>query len=253
MWATAGMKRRMSLFTGALVMGFPIPHLHIQIYRRAVKKQLSPSRTPGAEVVQLYIKAPENSGYRPLRELKGFQKVFLRPGESGTVEFSLDSRSFAVWQDGWKVPAGAYAVQVGGLSAEVSMGGEPIDLHRNDWYDAPEGEITQSEWEIMLGRKYIGQKPAKGQFTMDNSVIEMKEHSLIMKIMFKAVESTIAKGFGGKKDYSNPEFKMLMMSSAGSPLRSMQISGGMKGGLFQGLLDMANGHFLRGIGKMIKG
>lgn len=88
---------------------------------------------------------------------------------------------------------------------------------------------------------------------MDHTVMEMKDYSLIMKIMFKSVEATVAKGFGGKKDYEDPEFRMLMESSAGGPLRSMQISGGMKGGLFQGLLDMANGHFLKGICKMIRG
>ena len=87
---------------------------------------------------------------------------------------------------------------------------------------------------------------------MDNTVEEMKNHSLIMKIMYKAVEATIAKGFGGKADYENPEFRMQMASSAGGPLRSMQISGGMKGGLMRGLLDMANGHFLKGICNMIR-
>lgn len=50
---------------------------------------------------------------------------------------------------------------------------------------------------------------------MDNTVMEMKDDSLIMKIMFKAVAATIARGFGGKKDYENPEFRMLMNSSAG--------------------------------------
>ena len=88
---------------------------------------------------------------------------------------------------------------------------------------------------------------------MDSTVVEMKDYSLIMKIMYKAVEATVAKGFGGKKDYENPEFRMLIASSAGAPLRSMQISGGMKDGLMQGLLEMANGHFFRGIWKMIKG
>ena len=88
---------------------------------------------------------------------------------------------------------------------------------------------------------------------MDNTVEEMKAYSLVMKIMFKAVEATVAKGFGGKRDYENPEFRMLMASSAGSPLRSMQISGGMKDGLMQGLLEMANGHYLRGLKKMIRG
>ena len=76
---------------------------------------------------------------------------------------------------------------------------------------------------------------------MDNTVMEMKDDSLIMKIMFKAVAATIARGFGGKKDYENPEFRMLMNSSAGSPLRSMMISGGMKGGVMPGMLEMANG------------
>ena len=93
----------------------------------------------------------------------------------------------------------------------------------------------------------------KGAFTMDNTVMEMKDDSLIMKIMFKAVAATIARGFGGKKDYETPEFRMLMNSSAGSPLRSRPISGGMKGGVMPGMLEMANGHFLRGLRRMIVG
>lgn len=60
-------------------------------------------------------------------------------------------------------------------------------------------------------------------------------------------------GFGGKKDYENPEFRMMMASSAGSPLRNMQICGGMKDGLMQALLEIANGHFLRGVGRMLRG
>lgn len=50
-----------------------------------------------------------------------------------------------------------------------------------------------------------------------------------------------------------PQFRMLINSSAGAPIRSMQISGGMKGGVQPGMLEMANGHYLRGIWKMITG
>ena len=105
----------------------------------------------------------------------------------------------------------------------------------------------------MLGRRYERPQLKKGSFTMDNTVEEMKEYSLVMKLMYRAVESTIAKGFGGRKDYENPEFRMMMAASVGGPLRSMQISGGMKDGLMQGLLEMANGHYLRGIVKMLGG
>lgn len=208
---------------------------------------------PGAEVVQLYIKAPEESGYRPVREMKGFQKIFLNPGESKTVTFELNDRSFAVWDGGWKIPKGTYAAEVGCLTAPINVESETVNLQRNDWYGDPQGKPAQQVWEAMLGRNYVEKKPFKGQFTMDNTVLEMKDHSLIMKIMFKAVESTVAKGFGGKKDYSDPQFCMLMMSSAGSPLRAMQISGGMKGSLMSGLLEMANGYYLRGIKRIIGG
>ena len=213
-------------------------------------------KCPGAEVVQLYVAAPQNGIHRPIRELKGYKKIFLQPDEAQTVTFTLSDRSFAVWQDGWKVPAGTYTVYVAGLSAQTEIDGEAIAVpayQKGSWYETCNGKPNQKDWEAMLGRKYIPPVLKKGSFTMDNTVMEMKDYSLIMKIMFKAVEATIAKGFGGKKDYENPEFRMLMNSSAGSPLRSMQISGGMKGGVLPGMLEMANGHFFRGIRKMITG
>ena len=210
----------------------------------------------GAEVAQLYLEAPQDGLHRPLRELKGFQKVFLQPGESRTVRFALTERSFAVWQDGWKIPAGTYAVCIGGLRAEIKKSGEVLPVpawQSGSWYARCTGKPDRAGWETMLGHAYTPPELKKGSFTMENTVMEMKDHSLIMKIMFKATERVIAKGFGGKADYENPEFRMLINSSAGSPLRSMMISGGMKGGLLPGMLEMANGHFFRGIWKMIRG
>lgn len=134
----------------------------------------------------------------------------------------LDERSFAGWQAG-------------------------------SWYESCQGKPNTVDWERMLGRHYEAPVLQKGKFTMDNTVMEMKDYSLIMKIMYKAVEATITKGFGGKRDYENPQFRMLINSSAGAPIRSMQISGGMKGGVQPGMLEMANGHYLRGIWKMITG
>ena len=210
----------------------------------------------GAEVVQLYIQEPQDGLYRPLRELKGFQKVFLQPGESQTVTFSLTGRSFAVWQDGWKIPAGTYDVCVGGLTVSIEKPGEVLSIpiwQGGSWYERCTGKLNQTDWETMLGHTYTPPVLKKGSFTMDNTVMEMKDYSLIMKIMFRSVEATIAKGYGGKKDYENPNFRMQMTSSAGAPIRSMMISGGMKGGVLPGMLEMANGHFFRGIRKMIKG
>jgi beta-glucosidase len=211
-------------------------------------------RCPGCEVVQLYIEPPQGGLHRPLRELKGFQKVFLEAGSSIDVSFQLDDRSFSLWNDGWQVPGGTYTIQIGELSAIVNRPGESIPApawQNGTWYENCQGKPIQADLEAAMGKQYNPVTLVKGNFTMGNTVEEMKDYSLVMKIMFKAVERTIAKGFGGKIDYQNPDFRMMMAASVGAPLRSLQISGGLKDGLMQGMLEMANGHFLRGIRKMI--
>ena len=97
-------------------------------------------------------------------------------------------------------------------------------------------------------------KAKKGQFTMDNSCLEMKDSSFIMKIQYKVTENIIAKSFGGKKDDSDPAFKMMMVCATDCPLRATVISSGgaMSESLAQGLLEMANGHYIRGIKAMLK-
>ena len=211
---------------------------------------------PGGEVVQLYVAAPQDSIHRPLRELKGFQKVFLQSGESKTVTFQLDDRSFALWQNGWKVPGGTYKIRIADLTSCIFVSGEAVETPKwqaNSWYETCRGNATQKEWEAMLGKPYVPPRLTKGSFTMDNTVMEMKDYSLVMKIMFKATEMIIAKGTGGKVDYENPEFRMMINASAGGPLRSMQIAGGIKGGVIPGMLEMANGHFFKGLWKMLTG
>ena len=210
----------------------------------------------GAEVVQLYVGAPQDSIHRPLRELKGFKKVYLEAQESKIVSFTLDDRCFAVWQDGWKVPSGAYTIEISNLTQTIDIQGEDVEIptwQSGSWYETCQGKPKQGEWEVMMGRAYTPPVMKKGCFTMDHTIMEMKDYSLMMKMMYWVVERVIAKGCGGKVDYENPEFRMMMNAAAGGPLRSMQISSGMKGGLFDGMLEMANGHFFRGIWKMIFG
>jgi beta-glucosidase len=138
----------------------------------------------------------------------------------------------------------------------MTVAGENADIpawQTGSWYATCRGEITQSEWETMLGRTYAPQVLKKGSFTMDSTVTEMKDHSLLMKLLFKATELVVAKGTCGKVDYDDPEFKMMINASAGGPLRNMQISGGIPGGLISGMLEMVNGHFFKGLFRMLKG
>ncbi len=79
---------------------------------------------PGKEVVQLYVGAPECGVFRPVRELKGFEKVELAPGETKTVTFTLDKRAFAYWNvklHDWFVADGDYSVQIGRSSRDIVL------------------------------------------------------------------------------------------------------------------------------------
>lgn len=213
----------------------------------------------GAEVVQLYIAPTKGGLFRPDKELKGFARVELAPGESKTVQFELDDRSFAVWAEGWKVPGGTYRVQVGAssrdirLETEIEVSGKTVSApawQAGSWYEMLNGQPGRNEWERVMGHPVaIWQEPKKGQFTMDNSCMEMKGSSFIMKIQYKVTEHIIAKDFGGKKDLSDPAFRMMLISATDCPLRSSVINstGQMSDALGRGLLHMANGHFFKGL------
>lgn len=215
---------------------------------------------PAKEVVQLYITPPKSALYRPVKELKAFQKIHLNPGESKIVAMPLSDRSFAVWNNGWVIQGGTYKVSVGGsseflpLTGEIRKQGDNIHatLKSPAWYVFPQGTPSHEDWEQLMGRtvQYVPLK--KGEFTMDNTIMEMKDYSLIMRIMYKAVEAAVAKGFGGKKDYESPEFRMLMNSSADSTLSGMKISGAMRNYILEGMLSISNGHFFKGIRMLMK-
>lgn len=219
----------------------------------------------GAEVVQLYVAPPQNGLYRPAKELKGFAKVSLQPGESRTVRFELNDRSFAVWCDGcWKVPMGSYEICVGAsvadirLHAALAVDGVSLaapDWQKGSWYETLQGLPTDAEFEKLCGSPLQSDpEPKKGAFTMEHSTMELKDISAVMMQMFKGTEATIAKSFGGKADYSDPTFKMMVMSGADAPLRAAVLSscGMFPANLAEGMLALANGHPLNGVKKLIK-
>lgn len=78
----------------------------------------------GKETVQLYIHPAGSYVKRPYKELKGFEKVALNPGETKTVTFTLDKRSFAYYcveLNDWLVESGDYRIMIGKSSLEIVL------------------------------------------------------------------------------------------------------------------------------------
>lgn len=81
----------------------------------------------GSEIVQLYVSDLECSVPRPVKELKGFGKVTLKPGESTELTFTLNKRSFAWYHTqikDWYVESGKFLIQVGASSDDIRLSSE---------------------------------------------------------------------------------------------------------------------------------
>ena len=77
---------------------------------------------PGAEVVQLYIADPQSSIDRPVKELKGFEKVWLNPGESRKVSFSIDASALSYYdmsRSAWYAEPGEFQALLGSTSSDI--------------------------------------------------------------------------------------------------------------------------------------
>lgn len=81
----------------------------------------------GAEVVQLYVHPVKPGVLRPEKELKGFKKIFLKPGERQTVSVPLSKAAFAFYSPelkSWVAEQGAYKILAGGSSRNLPLQGE---------------------------------------------------------------------------------------------------------------------------------
>ncbi|MBQ9927398.1 MAG: glycoside hydrolase family 3 C-terminal domain-containing protein [Lachnospiraceae bacterium] len=107
----------------------------------------------GKEVVQLYVSDKESFVIRPVKELKGFEKVFLMPGETKTVTFTLNKRSFAYYNTqihDWHVESGSFTIMIGKSSRDIVVTAD-VEVHSTVelpvFYttDTPLGDVIKNE------------------------------------------------------------------------------------------------------------
>ena len=80
----------------------------------------------GKEVAQIYVSAKHCSVERPVKELKAFKKVSLKPGESANISIELKQDAFAFYDiisKAWKVEPGDFEILVGASSSDIRLHG----------------------------------------------------------------------------------------------------------------------------------
>lgn len=220
----------------------------------------------GREVVQLYIANPDSVIFRAHKELKGFTKVALNPGEKKTVTMNLNKESFRYYNvkaNAFCLEGGTYHISVGKssrdliLEATVDVAGDnKEELLRNDMeflteYFNPKAPFTVCDEQFT---RLLGYKPphfdpkAKQVYDASSSLGDIKD-TLIGKILMRSIKS--------KSDLleDNADAGMKKMADAmimSMPLRAISMTGTLNLDQIDGLADMANRHYIRGIGKMLK-
>ena len=120
----------------------------------------------GAEVVQVYVGDVESTVARPVRELKGFAKVNLWPGESQQVSIELDQRAFSFWSirhHRWAVEAGDFVIGVGHHSRDLPLE-KTLSVEAPSLSEPLTRDSTLQEWVAdPAGRDLVAREVEQGQ------------------------------------------------------------------------------------------
>ena len=224
----------------------------------------------GKEIIQLYVNDVESSVYMPAQQLKGFEKVYLEPGEKKSVTFSLDKRSFAFYNtnaNDWTVESGDFKIMIGASSRDIRLtetvtvtstdNAEITPTPENTWYLSPDAikEISKEEFVAMSGldiKEEYRTLAKKGHFTEDDSFEDMAHTSGLARFALKIAKPAIRMSMKAKKD--DPNYLMIYEVMKTSPMRALAFSsqGMFNMKMVDGVVTIMNGKFFKGLGLVLK-
>lgn len=192
----------------------------------------------GGEPVLMFVRAPRDGIHRPVRELKGFDKVFLAPGESKEVCFDLDDRSYAVWDGEWKVYSGVYGIQIGSCSSECHITGEI--------YRPPTDEGSREE--LLKTPDCAPADASECPYTINSAAKDIAKDSLAIRLMLKGFDRIMAATSGR----GSVEYRIAMTGAEESPIRNIQNALKLKGHFAQAIADFANKEYRKGFLRLFR-
>ena len=211
----------------------------------------------GAEIVQLYVGQSTPGVPRPAKELKAFDKVYLEPGESRSLSFSLRARDFAYWSttaNDWVAESGEYTLYAAASVADIRLQ-EGIRLDTGITAEdrqadagirpAPE-QFTDAAFAHLLGHA-IPQPVARDPIHI-NSLLSEIQHKWLGRQLLKLIRKQMRKVFLG--DGKNAENEIMFMMEAivrEMPLRNLAMMSQGKISLkaLHRIVHLLNGHYLK--------
>jgi beta-glucosidase len=212
----------------------------------------------GAEVAQLYIACPKSGVYRPKKELKGFKKVFLKAGESKQVTIPLEEstfRYFNVHANTWEIEDGDYQILIASdantvhLQDTIHIAGEPAtDNVPACYHTANIQTVSDDNFRQLLGREIPAERTGKILTINDAFCDLINAKSLPARFLGRIL--TRMKEKADKKGTPN----LNIMFVYNMPFRALsKLSMGLASDkMAEDFVFLANGHFFRGLGRLIR-
>lgn len=222
----------------------------------------------GAEIVQLYVKAPQTEVFKPTKELKGFTKVYLNIGESKNIIIKINKHNLAYYnvkEKRYILENGDYEFQLCSnsemvkLFETITIVGEkvlsPYDQEIYNLYENSLDKISNEAFEKMSGLKIPTISPVK-PISLESRFTDLKE-TFIGRFLYNAVLSVAKKDM--KKALKLPEgverdnkikgamFLKRILESNSIITMSMSAGKSCPYHFAQGFVNLANGHIIKGI------
>lgn len=221
----------------------------------------------GSEAAQLYVGCKSTTIFRPKKELKGFTKVFLNPGETKTVTIPFDDKTFRYFNvktNSWEIEAADYEMMIGASCADIRLidvitiegSGAPLPYDKAklpSYYSGKANNVSLEEFENLLGRKVPEAKWDRTKPLGYNDTIAQCQYAKggVARFAFKLIKFShwfLRKI--GKRSTAN----LIMMSIYHMPFRGVsRMTGGIINmPMLDGILMIVNGQFFKGFNHVVK-
>lgn len=216
----------------------------------------------GTEITQLYVGKQSDTIFRPVRELKGFKRVELEPGEEKEVQILFDDNSFRFYDtrtDSWEIESGTYQIMIG-ENAEHMLLEDTLDVvgtvenggykkeEMPEYFSGQIKDISDEEFTRLYGRE-IPDGSWSGEIRMNDAVCQLYYGKGIFGKLFYGVLRILLKisEWQGK-----PNLNVLF--NYNMPIRGYaKMTGGfVTMEMAEALTEMANGHRIKGTGHLIR-
>ena len=216
----------------------------------------------GTEIAQLYVGKQSETIFRPVRELKGFARVTLAPGEEKSVHIAFDDKTFRFYDtrtDTWEVESGNYQIMVGtdadtmvlegslDVAGTVAEGGYSKEI-LPEYFSGKIENVDDIEYRELYGRE-IPDGSWSGEIQMNDAVCQLYYGKGIFGKLFYGVLKLLLKisEWQGK-----PNLNVLF--NYNMPIRGYaKMTGGfVTMEMARALTEMANGHRIKGTAHLIK-